>query len=251
MPAATRTYAELVANPETFATVLLVICSERFPVAPPEDSEETSFLHWDPEVIRMEVDEEFQTRIGNAGFNKLMAAVRLVTSNAFYKSLDDFIDICNALFSGTIGFYQFDPADAAEIAWGITESLIIEPPDRREEEPFVPEIVGYIEHAIRNEGIMVPPDVLRLGQLGGADLWHQVQGNFSDDPRMFAAIYEVEKEKTEEINQLIKDRLRALLQQLDSLPLEHGRAENMVQQLLQGLQQTKSESEELRPISTP
>lgn len=239
MTMATRTYANLLRG-ETFATVLLTICGEHFG---------GEFLDWDPEVIQMEVNAEFQTEISQANYNKLMVAIRMVNTDVFYKSLPDFIDICNTLFNGTFNPGQFDPADAAEVAWGVTEALLIWPPESRDEEPFDAKIVGYIGHVVRAEGIMVPPDVLRLGQIGGEDLWARVQSSYMDDPTMFAAIYDVEKEKTDEINTLVKDRLRALLSQLSSLPLQGNSTENMVQQLLQSLQEAQAEGEKLQPIS--
>ena len=238
MPA-TRKSAQLLSDPTAFATTLLVMVADCF-------GEE--FLYWDPETIRMEVDQEFSTQISDANFNKLLAAVRLVTENSFYRDLPTFIQVCNALYNGTFDPTRFDPADAGEVAWGITEAMLIWPPDSRDQEPFAPEIVQYIGHAVREEGIMQPPDVLRLG-LGGEDLWNDVQAAFADDPQMFAAIHAVEKEKTEEINAMVKTRLRVLLEQLDALPIAGSEdAETSVQKMLHELQTARDEADELEPI---
>lgn len=245
MPATQRAQATMLASPDTFATVLITICGDRFGL---QDDEGTSFLEWDPETLRMEIDEEFSTKITDANFNKLMAAIRLITEDVFYQSLPDFIMLCNALFNGTVTPGIWDPADTVEVAWGITEAMLLWPPDARDEEPFAEEIVAYIAEVVRAEGIMDPPDVLRLGGIDD-DLRLQVQGAFTDDPKMFQMIYEVEQGKTDEINALVKGRLHLMLEQLDSLPLRNGQAENMVQQLLKGLQDAKTEGDKLRPIS--
>jgi len=222
---------------ETSSTVLLVLAVD---LLGPE------VLQWDPATIRAELEElNGSETFPLSNFNKLMAAIEIVTSDSFYTSLPDFIRLCNVLYNGTIDLESFDPADAAEIAWGITEALLIWPPEPQEERPFDDKIIQYIGYALKDEGIMVPPDVLRLGVTGGENIWERVQGTFSDDPEMFAAIFAVEKAKTEEINQLVKDRLRRLLVTLDSLPLNTGDAKDSVKNMLAAIQKTQEEGSKL------
>jgi hypothetical protein len=205
-------------------------------------------LSWDPSTVRMELEEaNGADQLPLINFNKLMAAIELVTTDVFYRSLPDFIRLCNVLYNGTLDLESFDPADAAEVAWGVTESLLIWPPDTDNESPFDDKIVKYIGYALKDEGIMVPPDVLRLGVTEGENIWDQVQGTFSDDPPMFAAIYGVEKAKTDEINQLVKARLRHLLELLDSLPLNAGDAEDSVKRMLAAIRATEEQGSKLEP----
>jgi len=207
----------------------------------------TEFLQWDPETIQMEIAENFGVTLPKSNFNKLMAAVEIVTTDRFYRSLDDFIRLCNALYNGTVNIEEFDPADAGEISWGITEALLLWPPDQADENPFDEKILGYIGQATHDEGIMMPPDVLRLG-LGDVNLWDQVQAEFSDDPIMFQSIYQKEREKTDEINLMVKVRLTHLLQILDRVPLQNGESKDAIKRMLEKIQQTKKESEKLKPI---
>lgn len=210
-------------NEEAFATTLLVVATNRFPA---------DFLTWDPETIRLEIEDDFNIVPAPSAYNKLMAAVTLMTTDKFYKSLPDFIMLCNVLSHGTFDPRTWDPADAMEIAWGITEALLIWPPDPNDESPFSDTILAYIGHAIRDEGIMVPPDVLRLGLREDTDALKKVQGEYSDDPTMFNAIYDMEHEKTDEINNEIKRRLRQLMQQLDSLQPEGTSASSIIKKML-------------------
>ena len=194
-------------NRESFATTLLSLAAQAW---------EDEFLQWDPETIQMEAKELVGRDIPRTNFNKLMAAIRLVTSDAFYVSLPDFIDICNALYSGYFNPELFDPADAMEIAWGITESVIIWPPD--ETTSFNEEIIGYIAAALKAEGILKPPKILQLAKLSDdIDLWQQVNQDFADDPAMFNAIYQVEEDKVQEINDTVEARLQLLLKQLKAI----------------------------------
>jgi len=195
-------------DPNVRATTLLILAARAW---------KNEFFDWDPETIRDEIKATFGVEPRRSAFNKLMAAVRLVTSDAFYKSVPDFVEICNALDSGFFDPTTFDPADAGEIAWGVTEALIISPPDRNDPEPFSRDVLAYIGEAVKAEGIIQPPDVLRLGILGREDLWQQIQEEFSDDPEMFNAIYDLEAGKTEEINNMVKARLQQLMAQLRAI----------------------------------
>jgi hypothetical protein len=125
---------------------------------------------------------------------------------------------------------MFDIADAAECAWGITEALLLSPPDEDDEAPFSEEILAYIGKALDQEGIIKPPDILRLGTRAG-DLVGKIHTDFSDDPDMFSAIYQQEDEKTKEINDLVRGNLALLVRQLADLRLTNGDAQKLAVQL--------------------
>ncbi len=229
---------EALLDPTTPATVLLVLAVD---LLGPD------VLRWDPATIRLELEEISGTKLPAASLNKLMAAMEIVATDGFYRDLPSFIRLCNALYNGTLDLETFDPADAGEIAWGITEALLIWPPDPQDEEPFDHKIVEYIGHALRDEGIMRPPDVLQLGILP-EDVWNKVQASFSDDPQMFAAIYSIESAKTDEINQIVKARLAQALTLMDELPLQTGDAKDSIKRMLAALKQTEEKSDKLQPV---
>lgn len=176
-----------------------------------------------------------------------MAAVEIVTTDSFYKDLPSFIRLCNILYNGLFDPEVFDPADAMEIAWGITETLIIWPPGRNEEKPFADQIVQYIGMALKEEGILVPPDVLRLGVADNSE-WEKVQMQYSDDPQMFASIYAIEKDKTNEINAEVKTRLSMLITELEKLPLDNGNAGKAVSTMFSALKKQEEQGSKLQPI---
>lgn len=237
MPARSQQYKQVLNDPHVTATTVLTLAAD---VLGPK------VLQWDPETVSMEMEAAFGV-VPRGTYNKLMAAIELVTTDVFYRNVDDFIRLCNTLYNGTFDPREFDPADAAELSWGITEALLIWPPDHDDERPFADDILGYIGHAIREEGIMQPPDVLRLGIINDQGLWTQVQGTFSDDPVMFNAIYDVEREKTDEINAMVKHRLGLLLQQMEALNLEHGETAGAVKDMLAAIQRESKSSDKLKP----
>jgi len=230
-------HKQAIKEPSTTATVLLVIAADHFG---------TELLTWDPETIKIEMDERFG-EIPNHSFNKLMAAVEITTTNSFYEELPAFIRLCNILYNGTFDPREFDPADVGEVAWGVTESLLLWPPEDKNEEPFAKDIIVYIAHAVAEEGIMVPPDVLRLGTIDKQMVWNKVQGTFSDDPSMFNAIYDMEKSKTNEINQMVKGRLKKMLEQLDALSLDNGSTDDLIKRMQGSLSARAKESDKLQP----
>jgi hypothetical protein len=230
----------MLTDAETTATALLVIAADRLGL---------ELLEWDPETVLMEVEQSFGVKLPPGNFNKLMAAIELLVSDSFYTSLPDFIRICNILYNGTFDPRAFDPADAGEIAWGLTEAILLWPPTEHPEKPFADKILQYIGHSVHDEGIMIPPDALRLGLPGDEELWDQVQANFSDDPEMFAAIYAVEKDKTDGINKLVKDKLRLLLTQLEPLTLQNGNTEQAVKKMLAALQREQTAGQEMQPAT--
>lgn len=211
---------------ETFASVLLTLFVDKFG---------TEGLTWDPATIALEVEDEFNVDLSQAVLDKLIVAIQLLTTDRFFKSLPDFITFCNILDGDTYNPEMFDPADAEEVAWGITEAMLIAPPDREEEEPFTDEIRAYIGAVLDSEGIINPPDILRIA-LRQARVSPSIN-DFSDDPEMFNAVYDLEAGKTEDINRTIIMKTQLLAAQLGALNLENGKTQEIVEMLQKAVQQ--------------
>lgn len=212
-------------DPDTFTTTLLAMFLDTYG---------TEGLSWSPDTIVLEIEERWNIPLPRANFDKLMVGINMLTTNQFFVSLPTFIDWCNIINGDFYDPELWNPADVAEIAWAITESLIIDPPDESEQDPFSTEILAYIGAALDAEGIMNPPDILRIG-LRGNDPGAKVQTEFSDDPEMFSAIYKIEAGKTDDINAWIKHNLRLLSQQIESLQLRLGDGSKVVQLFQQAL----------------
>lgn len=212
-------------SPETFASVLLTLFLDRFGM---------EALDWDPATITLELEEEFDIKLPQLTLDKLQVAIQILTTDRFFKSVPDFVDFCNVLSGATYRPDMWDPADAEEVAWGITEALLISPPDESDQEPFVDEIRAYIGSALDAEGLINPPDILRIA-LRQARVSPTIE-DFSDDPDMFHAIYDVERGKTEDINQSILTKTQLLAAQLAALDLKNGNAKNVAKMLQESLQ---------------
>lgn len=205
---------------ETFATVLLTLFLDRFGM---------EALEWDPATIALEVEEEFSVELPQLSLDRLLVAIQILTTDRFYKNLPDFIAFCNTLDGDEFNPNTFDPADAEEVAWGITEALLLSPPDDDDREPFSDEIRSYIGAVLDKEGLINAPDVLKIA-LRRARVSPSIE-DFSDDPEMFSAVYTLEEGKNEDINQAIKLKLQLLIAQLSALNLENGNTAEVVAML--------------------
>lgn len=210
---------------ETFASVLLTLLIDRFG---------TEAVQWEPATIAMEIEDEFNVELSQQSLDKLMTAIQLLTTDRFFKSLPDFINFCNILAGDTHNPEMWDPADAEDVAWGITEALLICPPDDEDEEPFTDEIRAYIGSVLDSEGIINPPDILRIA-LRSARVSPSV-GDFSDDPELFNAVYDMEEGKKADINQAVVLKTKLLAAQLAALNLENGKTQQVAEMLQRSLQ---------------
>jgi hypothetical protein len=208
-------------NPQdTFATVLLVLFLDRFG---------TEALEWSPDTITLEVEEEFNVDLKPLALDKLMVGIQLLTTNKFYKSTPDFVSFCNILNGESYRPDMWDPADAEDVAWGITEAMIVYPPEDDDPEPFTEEIRAYIGSVLDDEGLINPPDVLRIA-LRQARVSPTIE-DFSDDPSMFNAVYDLEEGKRSDIENTVKQRINQLQQQLQTIQLENGSTQEVLKAL--------------------
>lgn len=211
-------------SPQTFASVLLTVFLDRFGM---------EGLSWEPNTITLEIEEEFDVELPQSVLDKLMAAISILTSDTFYVSLPDFITFCNVLSGDTYRPDMFDPADSAEVAWGITEGLLISPPEEEQTGPFSDEIRAYVGAVLDQEGIINAPDVLQIA-LRKANV-SDAANQFSDDPEMFNAVYDVEAGKSAEINSIITEKVKMLLGQLRAITLNNGNTTTVAKTIEQSL----------------
>jgi hypothetical protein len=217
--------AETWSDPGSFATTLVTLF---------HDTYGTEAYAWHARTILLEVRDDFRVEIPRPNFDRLMAGISLVTTDDFYAKAADFNMLCQVLSGDVFDPALFDLADAADCAWGITEALLLSPPEEDDESPFSSEIVAFIGKVLDREGIIHPPDILRIGSRSG-DVAARVQADFSDDPAMFSAIYKREDEKTREINDIVRGNLARLTHQLGRLVLVDGDAAGLAARLSKNL----------------
>lgn len=207
----------LLQNPEVFATTLVVLLLDRFG---------TEFLEWAPETIRLEIWDAFQAAIPQPNLDKIMAAITILTTDHFFKNLPRFIQLCNVLADDEFNPTIFNPADSMEMAWGITEALLLSPPD--EDEPFTDEIRYYIGYVLAEEGIINPPDILQIAKYDNITDPLSVE---TDDPAMYAGFYQKQQSVGDEIRETLREQLAQLFEQLELVPLQNGDTKDLLKRI--------------------
>ena len=214
-----HTIRQVLTDEESYSTTLVTILIDTYG---------TEALEWHPATIKQQLEGDFNIQLPQFAHDRIMAAVTLLTTDFFYQAVDKFIDLCNVLGGSEFDPGTFDPADSYECAWGITEALLLSPPEE-EEEPFSDDIRRYIGFVLHDEGFVTPPDVLKIALDG--DFADQVRYDLADDPEMFEGVYQMQADKTGEVTTMIKENLTELMQQLQSLPLTNGDTSDLVNKL--------------------
>src|SRR6516165_7383164 len=140
--------APLWTDADAFATTLLTLFLDTYG---------TEGLAWHPDTISMEIEHDLGIIMPPDNYERLMTAISLLTTDGFFTSVPDFVYGCVVLNGHHVPPGVFSPADAADCAWGVTEAMLINPPEDRT--PFSDEICSYIGKVLDDEGILVPPDV--------------------------------------------------------------------------------------------
>lgn len=215
----TRPTKHIWENPNSFATTLVTLLIDTFG---------TEAATWAPETISLEIRDEAYSVLPAINIDKLMAGIMLITSDEFYVSLPVFNELCIVLNGGYMPMHTTELASVEDCAWGITEALLLSPPE--DPDSFSADIKAYIGKALKNEGIIQAPPILGFAA-GEKNLADKVNYDFSDDEDLFTDIWQAEKDKTNDIDKYIKQRLQSLLIQIVSLPLMNGSTKELTKKL--------------------
>lgn len=215
MPKSREQIGQYLTAYDSYTTTLMTILTDVYG---------TECFSWSPETLQMELVDDFRVRLPQFTLDRILTGIALLTTDDFYHSLPDFVQFCNVLSGDLYNPELWDPATAGEIAWGLTEALLLSPPEEDDANPFSEEITAYIGHVLDDEGIITPPDILRIA-VRTVEPSAVVAGAFADDPGMLHSIYELQHSKTDSIDEAVTHGLRQLLGQLAALPLENGNAD--------------------------
>jgi hypothetical protein len=168
--------------------------------------------------LRFELQDTFNLPEGEAldnAMEQLLLARALLTTNDFFVRLPFFIFISKGLAGPCPA--EFEPADVTECAWGVTEAVLIFPPDGPLGKAFAPEIRHYIAEMLRTEGFVKPPSILSTIV---ADIQTAVDAPM--DEATYASAYDRQRTRTRNVDDLMKEKLRELQGQLQLLQSKGG-----------------------------
>lgn len=125
-------------SPQTLATVVHAIMLDQYGEA---------VYDWDPVTCAMEVAEDFKAEICTPAMDRWCAMQTVMGSDAFFRRLDVFLNVCNTLASGSPSFVVFDPVTAEEAAWAVAEVAM-----NRDVLPFSYSIRQYMRRQLEADG---------------------------------------------------------------------------------------------------
>jgi hypothetical protein len=83
-----ETLRKVLTNRNSFVTTLLTVLLDVWG---------TEALEWTPETIKMELEDDFGIKLPPVILDRIMAGIIILTTDEFYQSLPDFIELTNVL----------------------------------------------------------------------------------------------------------------------------------------------------------
>lgn len=202
-------------NPDTLGTVLMAMVLDEYG---------TEIFEWEPAALSMQVRDDFHAKVPDVNWDKLWAMIVALSTNQFFINNDIFLNTCRALSGDEADFAMFRPITPEELAWGVTEVLINNPPDKEAgNNGFSDEICAMAGLLLSEQGVYQPPKILSFAKYPTSNPAYDPELMFSDDEPMLRAVIANQKEQADSVNETIKGRLAELKKQLASLPLNHRR----------------------------
>jgi hypothetical protein len=212
-------------DPRSFATSLFYLFYDRYVLADDRDDRgpesENGALDWLPDTIVRQIRADYGVELPPTNLKKLLTAISITLSDAFFTREDAFVPMANALADSDPEAGVFEPADAAECAWAVLEGQLLSQDGAA---PWSPAVQKYIEMAIERDGLAFPPALLRR-------FWSKPAPEALDDPELGEGVLTSQTETTGEIDAEIAQNVAALAAQLEHLPLKRGNVKPLVEQL--------------------
>jgi hypothetical protein len=210
-PQAKNKLQAALASEETFATSLMAIVLSNYG---------TEAFEWDAEALLLQLRDDFNARLPKLNVDKLMSLMVAMTTNQFQLSWEVFSQTCSALNGDEANFSDFYPIDAEDIAWGVTEVWLNDPPAvENGTSEFSHEVARYAGVIMANNAIWRLPDFLRWIELPEENPAVALDTAFDEDPAMFSAVYTMQQANADYLKDYVTEKTKALKQELKQLPI--------------------------------
>jgi len=195
--------ASLIASEDVFASTLLILIIDRFGAEclSGEDGP------WTAENFRIEVKSHFNTDIPDDNMGKLMAAIAVLTTDNFFRSLPSFLFTVHGFLGDGTDWSYAEPLDLEDLAWAMMEALLLAPPQKGD--LFDSQIVAYCKTLVKREGLLSPPAVLTFAAEEEA---------YGDITPYDENVMMEQADRTNAVSEYIDSQLQNLLQQIESVP---------------------------------
>lgn len=204
-------FKRVLEDKDSFATTLLAILIDEY---------STDCFEWEPQALYMQISEDLHAEVPDVNKDKIGALIMSITTNQFFINADIFCNVCKALSHSEADFSTFRPLTPEELAWGVTEVILNNPPDKaRGNTECSDEVASYVGMMLLQQGVLKPPAVLQFAIYPTENPVEDIQVMFADDPAMFEAAMANQNQISQELEAHTKETLGLLKHQLQHLPL--------------------------------
>jgi len=233
--------ADIFSRPDMYASCLLLMAV---------DSWGTECLEWEPETFTSAVRDEFGVALHALNYDKLNAAVSVVQTNLYHRSIGAFCAINKALSFKTVSPNEMNICSLDDVLWGTTEAQLLEGKEEYVEQGFTQDISRYVGQLLEAEGVMTPPSNLLFAKYQ-EHVAEAVKNSEFDDPMTWKMHMSREEDELKEMNQFMGVNLMRMFKQLKVLPLTNTteiqqNVENMLSNIKEKLG-SYAEDEEYNP----
>ena len=195
---------DILASPETVATVALAILLDEFG---------TEMLEWEPDTLTLELVSTYNLQPEQLLRDKIWAAATVLTTEQPFYTIEAFNAVSNPFNNEEANFDLMDIPDAAEAAWCVSEMQVLLGTDYRGD-LFQPELKSYFRLLLDDEGIFTTPKLLSPAYPAPAR-----PEALNTDPMVEEAIRKREGDAIYDINTYVARKSASLLHQLNNAPL--------------------------------
>jgi len=116
-------------------------------------SYKTECFDWEPQILRDELDKDFDVELTDHQSDKIQAGITILTTDMYESDLRTF-EVCSRLFSGAAqDFEDFEPLEAEELIVALTEVLLL----KMEKLEFSQAVRAYAGLVFHNYGFCKAP----------------------------------------------------------------------------------------------
>ncbi len=125
----------------------------------------TEALEWEPDTLRLEIQDDFGVDPSQTVMDKLQAGITLMTTDHFYTYWEPFEEIVHVLNDYQADFTVMRPPTPEEMGWAVVEAYLI---DQESETGspmsglFTPEVKAYVAAILHKQGYYKSPETLQF-----------------------------------------------------------------------------------------
>lgn len=202
---------ELFESEDAFASSLIALLVDAYT---------TDVFTWEPEVIGLQVQDDFTAIIPKNNMDKIMSLILSMTTLQFYTDWSFFNETCKSLNGEGADPDSLVLADPEDLAWGVTEIALNDPPDDKiGNGDYSPEVCEFAGRVLSANGIWQPPKLLSFAALPENAA---LNSDLSDDPTFFETAMKMQQDERTRLEQYVGEKYRALLAEVKSLPINVG-----------------------------